>query len=147
MEQVDVLEPRAMVANGTIPIQRSEVRAVQVKRTVVEGQWWFEMQSVGVGHSFPTGDLFRNLTLEVDRDGWTVVHRIGREFSVTVDPETGEMGKRLVRDTSLKPGVPQRIQTPPGERWQVRFHYGSEFDEKRATLQEDELYVVIAQGT
>ena len=52
--------------------------------------------SVGVGHSFPTGDVFRHLTIEVREvreDGgapgdWRVVARLGRRFDTRLDSET-----------------------------------------------------------
>jgi hypothetical protein len=68
-----------------------------------------------VGHSFPTGDGFRHLTVIVD--GVTVA-RIGRIFSVT----TGRTV--VVEDTSLRPGIPLRVPLPQGSRsLSVRYHY------------------------
>src|SRR5262249_22360572 len=51
------------------------------------------LTSVGVGHSFPTGDVFRHLTVEVREDGsaagaWQVVARLGRRFDTRLDSET-----------------------------------------------------------
>jgi hypothetical protein len=71
--------------------------------------------SRGVGHSFPTGDGFRHLSVVVDG---VIVARIGRIFSVA----TGKTV--IVEDTSLRPGIPLRVNLPQGARsLTVRYHY------------------------
>lgn len=105
-----------------------------------------ELRSVDVGHAFPTGDLFRNLTVEVlDGGTWTTLHRIGRRFDVEDDDTGLAVHKRVVEDTSLQPGEVRRVAI--GDRaWRVRFHYGSERDEHRGALGDDVLYAVLASG-
>lgn len=99
------------------------------------------LRSVDTGHSLPTGDLFRHLTLEVLEGGeWTVIDWIGRRFEIDE-----EGWQRLVSDTSLKPGEPRVVRHAPGP-WRLRYHYGSERDEQRGLLGDEDLYAVLAQG-
>lgn len=110
---------------------------------VVEGS--LRLRSVGVGHAFPTGDLFRHLTVEVhDGDAWQVVARLGRSFGTVIDPQTFVAQKRLLADTSLQPGEVRSV--PVGDRpWRVVYHYGSAKDEQRG-LPDEVLYALLAAG-
>jgi hypothetical protein len=105
------------------------------------------LRSRGVGHHFPTGDLFRHLTVEVsdvdragfDDDGaFVAVFRVGRTFG-------GEgLDKRVVEDTSLVPGEPRRVPLPPStRRWRVRYHYAEARHERADVVAP----VVIAAGS
>ena len=60
-----------------------------------------ELSTAGVGHRFPTGDVFRRLMIEVSEPGqrWRRVGSLGRRFE----------GMKLVEDTTLEPGVPRRF--------------------------------------
>ncbi len=85
-----------------------------------------ELRSVDVGHQLPTGDLFRHLRVEVERDGkYELVATIGRSFEVITGP--GEPTKRLVEDRSLSPGETRTIevQAKAGQRWRVVYRYTS----------------------
>lgn len=115
--------------------------AVDVQVTLDGGEATWTLRSVDTGHSLPTGDLFRHLTLEVLEDGeWTVIDWIGRRF------ELDEEGwQRLVSDTSLQPGEPRIVRHAAGP-WRLRYHYGSARDEGRGLLGDEELYAVLAQG-
>ena len=99
-----------------------------------------ELRSVDVGHHFPTGDLFRHLTVEVaanDND-FVDVARIGRVF--------GGVGvaKHVVEDTSLVPSVPCVVSLPANRtRWRVRYHYAEARHEDAGAVDA----VVIAEGT
>jgi hypothetical protein len=104
------------------------------------------MHSRGVGHHFPTGDLFRHLTVEVSdvvRDGvdddgaFVAVFRVGRTFG-------GEgLDKRVVADTSLVPGVPRRVPLPSStKRWRIRYHYAEARHERAGVAAP----VVLASG-
>ncbi len=77
------------------------------------------LRSRDVGHSFPTGDLFRHLTLEAQvDDNWIDVATFGRSF--------GNEGrsKQLIADTSLQPGQAQTKTLPArSTAWRVRYHY------------------------
>lgn len=104
------------------------------------------LRSVGVGHKLPSGDLFRNMTVEVDTgDGFTTLHRMGRTYR---NEQVGDdVVKVIASDTALEPGVWRQVALPPGPLdWRVRYHFGSTFDEARAHLPSDELVAVIAQG-
>ncbi len=118
------------------------------------------LASVGVGHAFPSGDLFRHLTVEVrpagdprvrDReDAWRVVDRMGRTFETRLDGRTLQSYKVEIADTVLVPGVPRVVRLPStrGELlWRVRYHYGSERDERRGLVPADALFVTLASGT
>jgi hypothetical protein len=115
--------------------------SLDVDVSTKDGVSTWTLRSVGTGHSLPTGDLFRHLTLEVQEDaGWKVVGRYGRTFRID-----GEGFQQLDADTSLQPGVPVRV-THAAAPWRVRYHYGSEKDERRGMLAESELYALLAEG-
>jgi len=103
------------------------------------------LRTNGVGHHFPSGDLFRHLTVEarVD-DTWTVLHTIGREFEVQWTD--GVPHKELVGDTSLRPGEPVTVPLPGDVPWRVRYHYGSPRDEARRRVPLEQLIVVVAES-
>jgi len=109
-----------------------------------------QLSSVGVGHDFPTGDLFRHLTVEVrvgDGD-FKKVAFLGKRYEFV--QRKGEPGrrKRLVEDTSLKPFRAVRIALPTGTRvYRVRYHYGEERHELIGDVPFSKLVAVIAEGT
>jgi len=105
--------------------------------------------SVGVGHSFPTGDVFRHITVEVREDSgaWRVVARLGRRFDTRLDAETQLARKVETADTSLRPGEARVVRLPPAAKiWRVRYHYGSERDERRGLVPESALFATLAEG-
>lgn len=101
------------------------------------------LRSVGVGHHFPTGDLFRHLTVEVDVGrGFVDVFRIGRLFA------GAGTGKHVVEDTALQPGVPRRVVLPTTTtakketakgRWRVRYHYAEARHERAGVVEPVEI--------
>jgi hypothetical protein len=105
------------------------------------------LASRGVGHDLPTGDLFRHLTVEVDRGaGFEVVARIGRTFALAHSPDGA-----LVRETSdnrLKPGERREVavRAPGAVRWRVVWHDSSEADEARAILPIEQITFLMAEG-
>lgn len=110
----------------------------------------FRLRSVGVGHSMPTGDLFRNLTLEVAHgDGpFATVHRVGHTFEV--DPPTvPEPQKRRTADTTLQPGEVRVVDVPAPEaiHWRLRWHDGSPHDEVRGLVPLDAIVVTLWEGS
>jgi hypothetical protein len=114
------------------------------------------LASVGVGHGFPTGDLFRHLTVEVRslddarEQAWRVVDRMGRLFDTRLDGATMRAYKVETADTALVPGVPRVVQLPASDRalaWRVRYHYGSERDERRGFVSAEALFATLASGT
>ena len=107
------------------------------------GDTW-TITSVGVGHDLPSGDLFRHLTLEVERAGaGKVIDWMGRTFR-TVE-EGGVLTRALDQDTALKPGIPRVVRSRPG-RWRLVYHYGSAVDEARGLVPSEDLTVVLAEG-
>lgn len=88
--------------------------------------------SRGVGHHFPTGDLFRHLTVEVfDGKAWSRVAYLGRRYEARPDPATGRGSMTLVSATALLPGVPRKIALPVGaRRYRVTYHYVSDLSER-----------------
>ncbi|HEY6477107.1 MAG TPA: cytochrome c3 family protein [Polyangia bacterium] len=113
------------------------------------------LASIGVGHRFPTGDLFRHLTVEVraagdaGEDAWRVVDRMGRMFETRLDGATMRAYKVETADTALAPGSPRVVALPPspgGLDWRVRYHHGSERDEKRGLVSADALFATLAEG-
>jgi len=96
------------------------------------------LESKGVGHHAPTGDLFRHYTVEAKvGDDFQDVARVGRTWG-------GEgLDKHVVEDTSLRPGVPLSVPLPPTTTsWRVRYHY-AEARHERAGVADP---VVVAEG-
>lgn len=116
-------------------------RSVDIDVVATPAGLRFTLGSVDVGHSLPTGDLFRHLTLEAWRDErWEVLAWIGRRYGVDADGETV-----LLSDTSIRPGEPLVVDAPAAP-WRLVYHYGSEVDEARARLAPGELTVTLAEG-
>ena len=114
------------------------------------------LASVGVGHGFPSGDLFRHLTVEVRPAGdereeaWRVIDRMGRTFETRLDGSDPAGLQGRDRRYRAGPGVPRVVRLPrtPGELvWRVRYHYGSERDEQRGLVPAEALFVTLATGT
>jgi D-alanyl-D-alanine dipeptidase len=125
-------------------------RALDVRATVGGGAATFTVRSVGVGHRYPTGDLFRSLTLEVDDGGgWRTVARAGRAFDTRLDEVTLAAHKIETANTTLAPGETRTVTVvaPAPLAWRVRYHYGSERDERLARVSYDALVVTLAEGT
>lgn len=94
--------------------------ALSLRLESVGGQDVAVLESRGVGHSFPTGDVFRHLRLWADG---TPVARFGQSFSLSFSDE-GQARLRRSGDTSLKPFEPVRVPLPPGtRRVRVTYHY------------------------
>lgn len=106
------------------------------------------IRSVGVGHDLPTGDLFRNLTVEVQLPSgqWQVVERIGRTFRTWYDEDLSLVRKGSAEDTRLRPGEARSIDIPTGAAWQIRYRYGSDNDERRGRIPMDDLVVTLFEG-
>ncbi len=94
--------------------------ALSLKLEPARGRYVAVLESRGVGHSFPTGDVFRHLRLWADD---TPVARFGQTFSLSF-PEEGHARLRRSGDTALKPFEPVRVELPPGtRRVRVTYHY------------------------
>lgn len=110
----------------------------------------FCIESVGVGHQLPTGDLFRRFSLQVDSgSGFEEVASFGRSFRLDADPKTGDIHKRLAADTSLLPGVPREVSVAVGAgavAWRLQYHFASEADERNGLLPREALVVLLHEG-
>ena len=103
------------------------------------------VETVNVGHHFPTGDVFRHLTLEelppavpstlANPALWREIAWIGRRFEV-VELPGGAQEKRLTLDTALRPGVPVTFPWAGGP-WRLRYHYVSDEEERRRRMPEE----------
>ena len=108
----------------------------------------FTLQSVGVGHHMPTGDLFRHMRIEIKRDGeWAEVAYIGRKFASQWEGDRPY--KRLVYDNALRPEVPQefRISEHRSLPWRLVYYYTSQKDIFRATLPTSVTTEILDQGS
>jgi hypothetical protein len=129
-----------------------DVELLRGALAVAESNGALTVRSVGVGHSFPTGDVFRHLTVEVrevreESSGWRVVARLGRRFDTRLDGETLLAHKVETGDTSLRPGEPRVVRLPSAAKsWRVRYHYGSERDERRGLVPDSALFATLAEG-
>jgi hypothetical protein len=125
-------------------------RALAVSARAAGDSIAFTLRSVGVGHRYPTGDLFRHLTVEIAESGgdFRTVHRIGRLFDTALDAATLLAHKVETANTTLAPGETRTvIAAARGPLiWRVRYHYGSERDELLARLSYDQLVVTLFEG-
>lgn len=113
----------------------------------------FALRSVGVGHRFPTGDLFRHLTVEVREPSaadWRVILRAGRRFETRLDAGTLTADKIELANTTLEPGETRLVTYRRSGRaplaWRVQYHYGSARDEARAAVSYDQLVTTLLAG-
>jgi hypothetical protein len=112
--------------------------ALSLRVEAADGRMVAVVESQGVGHAFPTGDVFRHLTLWADA---RPVARFGQRFALKAT-EDGGLRVRRVEDTALRPFEPVRVVLPAGtRRVRVTYHYGEERHERRGTLPRDELVV------
>lgn len=107
-------------------------RALTVE--VAPGDRSVTVASLGVGHSFPTGDVFRRLVLRVDG---VEVATFGRRFAVV------DGAWRQAEDTTLQPGQPRVVPLPRGRRLTITYHYADEAEEARSVVSADELWVTL----
>lgn len=98
--------------------------AVRVEATRVGGSAvHVELRAVGVGHAFPTGDLFRRLQVSVETDDAgppaAATRWLSRRFS-TARASTGAVVVVETSDDRLEPGRPSEVLLDLGERGQQR---------------------------
>ncbi|WP_224249345.1 hypothetical protein [Hyalangium gracile] len=99
------------------------------------------VESQGVGHAFPTGDVFRHLQLWADERS---VARFGQTFELQA-LEDGTFQVRRTGNTALQPFVPARVPLPAGtRRVRVTYHYAEERHARRGTVPRNELVVELA---
>jgi hypothetical protein len=105
------------------------------------GQLVAVLESRGVGHAFPTGDVFRHLRLWADDEP---VARFGQTFELKTTDEGG-LQVRRTGNTALQPFEPVRVRLPAGtRRVRVTYHYAEDRHERRGTLPRDALIVELA---
>jgi hypothetical protein len=110
--------------------------SLRVERT--RGRLVAVLESRGVGHAFPTGDVFRHLTLWADD---RPVARLGQTFELTTSEEGGPHVRRT-GNTALRPFEPTRVVLPTGtRRVRVTYHYAEERHERRGTVPRDQLVI------
>ena len=85
--------------------------------------WSFSLRTIGVGHRFPTGDVFRTLSVEVSSPRapthFRAVALLGRRYALTPEPQ-------VVIDTTLAPGEVRAVMLGPSswvERVRLRYHF------------------------
>jgi nitrate/TMAO reductase-like tetraheme cytochrome c subunit len=107
------------------------------------------LSSRGVGHHFPTGDMFRHLAVEVDCGaGFVAVERLGREYESAARPDGAGHRQVLVRDTALRPNETRRVVLPEGAlRYRVRYFYALERHLLLGNAAQSELVVTLFEGT
>lgn len=115
--------------------------ALSLRLERARGQLVAVLESRGVGHSFPTGDVFRHLKLWADD---RTVARLGQTFELRTTSE-GQLQMRRVSNTALQPFEPTRVVLPPGtRRVRVTYHYAEDRHERRASAPSDALVVELA---
>lgn len=113
--------------------------ALSVERE--QGKLIAVVASRGVGHAFPTGDVFRHLSLWADD---ALVARFGQTFALQT-MASGELGLRRTGNTSLQPSEPARVVLPVGtRRVRVTYHFADDRHERRGTVPLDDLIVELA---
>jgi hypothetical protein len=127
-------------------------QAIQVRVTKAADRYAFFVKAEGTGHNFPTGDVFRYLTLEVLAPGETsfrTVARFGRRFTTVRDEATGNTIQKLVEDTSLAPLEERRIDVRSAGplRYRVRYSYISESGQRRTRLKAEDVAVTLVEET
>jgi hypothetical protein len=114
-----------------------------------DGRALFVLASRGVGHAFPTGDLFRRLVLRVKTPRGVIEHPFGRTFRASRDA-SGAIVRFESSDARLSPS--QRVALPipgaPGDlAWEIAYQRvtGVAQSPPGGTDVEDE--IILARGT
>ncbi|MEQ8277276.1 MAG: multiheme c-type cytochrome [Deltaproteobacteria bacterium] len=88
-------------------------------------------ESVGVGHDFPTGDVFRHVTVELsDGREWREVARFGRRYAPAPNGDGG-YSMVLEANTALRVGEPRVVPfAATDQAYRVRYRYNREGTER-----------------
>ena len=130
------------------------LQALLVRAVGGRGKINFNFELRNIGHHFPTGDLFRRITLEVRRESSnefrtvaTFARKVGRHF----DLKTMTSAMELRDDTTLKPFEKKQtdiaVEEPGKYVYRVRYHYVLEEDELKFNKDTDFQAVEIAKGS
>ncbi len=111
----------------------------------------FTVRSVGVGHQLPSGDLYRNMTLEgaanCESAPYAVLDHMGHRFETRLNDD-GHAYKTRSQDTTLRPGGQRQVRVPADQVvcWKLVWHDGSPQDEARGLLDPNAIVEVLVQG-
>ncbi len=108
----------------------------------------FILKTKEVGHDFPTGDLFRNITLEVkEGNEFKIIHTMGRSFKL-IKTKDNFHDKVLDKNTSLKPFEDREVfyKSKNPIQYRLVYHYASEKDETRKKIKHEDLFFTIHFG-
>lgn len=83
-----------------------------------DGRARFVVSARGVGHAFPTGDLFRRLVLRVKTPRGPIEHAFERRFRAERDASGAPVRFETV-DTRLSPSRTVVLAAPAGSTWEV----------------------------
>lgn len=124
--------------------------AVSFQATRQKNQIEFRIQSKDVGHNVPTGDVFRNIQLQVSEDGksFKTIYYFGKKYEIKVNEETGDMRQELTSNTSLEPFkevVIQHFSKKP-IWYRLRYYYVSERGYRISNLNKKDLRFDIQKG-
>jgi hypothetical protein len=97
-------------------------RALAVRAERTDEGASFLLTARGVGHAFPTGDLFRRLVLRVRTPRGRVERPFGRTFRSARDEVHGVV-RFQASDHRLAPAASAHVELPPGEHatWEVAY--------------------------
>jgi hypothetical protein len=91
------------------------------------------LRTKNVGHRFPTGDVYRHLTVEAETDGeWRELHRIG--LVLGFEDQDGTAVRTRASDNRLHPGELRKIDLPPADRVRVVYRFTTALNVKRGRL-------------
>lgn len=110
----------------------------------------FHLRPRNIGHRLPTGDVFRNITLEVQMPNgqYKVIANFGKKYKVHISKKNGEVIQELVSDTRLMPLETKSIQTNISKflSFRLRYHFISEKDKLRTKLKPNEYVKTFLEG-
>lgn len=105
----------------------------------------FTIRTEGIGHSFPTGDPFRRLELQLCTDATEESCTTVAWFRRALEPTATSW--RVASDTRIHAGEPRTVTVEPmagATRWELRYFYGDRRFE--AKLPTDEVGFVVGSG-
>jgi hypothetical protein len=116
---------RILASHDPLLLRKSvKITAVRLAKRKVR----FQITSLNVGHNFPTGDVFRTITLEVStkEDGaFTKIATFGRNFK-TKKTDGGDVYLEIIRNSSIEPLKPTvlTLEAPAQAKYfRLVYHY------------------------
>ncbi|AKU94411.1 hypothetical protein AKJ09_01075 [Labilithrix luteola] len=114
------------------------------------GHLSFELSSLGVGHAFPTGDLFRRLVLRLKTARGVREQSFERSFRATRDPANGKTSRFEATDTRLAPSrrFELDVAAPEGGcSWELVYQRVTGVGQTPPFTADVEAETVLARGT